>query len=480
MTQSKKISYRKKHVTSKIFNYSSIITLFILALDRVSIAEQVNNNKNLPDYISIERKISQENLKKKKSGIFVTGIPSFSSDPLNGFGIGATGYIFFNGNSDDLLFAYTPYFLRAGLNLKYSTGNSQEVRLKLDAPYVFNSPWRLKIDGVYSSSPNNVYFGLTEQTLNSFTQGNYESYSKSLGTIRSGMNGEASKVADVLRNKFLEREWMINLKGERSLFDGNWRFIMGYELQHLSYKTFENEIIQATDPTTGKIISVPNGKSLLQQDVENKKVFGINGGLLSIIQAGLIYDTRDFESDPSKGIVAELSDEISAPVIGSSYLFNKALFQFKYYHQIAPEIFPKTVLATRIGYGTIMGEQAPFFEFQDQWSPDGSIKALGGSQTLRGYKENRFLGRTVAYANIELRHKVGELNVFGQNFNFGIVPFIDLGTVGDQIFQVNLSQTKASTGIGLRVAWNLSTILTFDFSISPEDKQFFLNFNNSF
>lgn len=480
MLQLKRLSAEKKSVISKVVKSSGFMILSILSLPNISIAEEIKTEENLPDYISRDRKLSEGDLKKKKTGVFVTGIPSFSSDPLNGFGVGANGYIFYNGNRNDLLFAYTPYFLRAGLTLKYSTGNSQEARLKLDAPYVFNSPWRLKLDGVYASSPNNVYFGLTEQTLNPFSQGSYDSYAKSLGTIRQGVNGEAAQVADVLKNKFLEREWMVNLKGERSLFDGNWRFIMGYELQHLSYKTFENEPVQATDPATSQTRSVPNGKSLLQQDAENKKIFGINGGLLSIIQAGLIYDTRDFESDPSKGIVAELSDEVSAPIIGSAYLFNKVLLQFKHYYQIAPEIFPKTVLATRIGYGTIMGDQAPFFEYQDQWSPDGSIKGLGGSQTLRGYKENRFLGRTVAYANIELRHRLGELSVLGQNFNFGVVPFIDLGTVGDQVFQVNLPQTKASTGIGLRVGWNLSTILTFDFAISPEDKQFFLNFNNSF
>jgi hypothetical protein len=29
--------------------------------------------------------------------------------------------------------------------------------------------------------------------------------------------------------------------------------------------------------------------------------------------------------------------------------------------------------SSRLGVGNIFGSNAPFFEFQDQWSPDGSI-----------------------------------------------------------------------------------------------------------
>lgn len=473
---------KRLQVKSKKTVVSVLITLYLTTSVNIVFAEEIkiDEDKKLPDFLSQERKLSEKDLKKKKTGVFFTGLPSFTSDPLNGFGFGATGYIFFNGEKTDKLFPYTPYFLRTGLTLKQSTGNSQEFRLKMDAPYILETPWRFKLDAVYGSSPNNLYFGLTEKTFEPLPQGTYDNYAKTLGTIRKGVQGEANEVADVLKHKFLEREWMINLKGERVLFDGNWRFITGYELQHLSYKTFENEMVEALDTTTGKTRSVPNGKSLVQQDAEKSKLFGVNGGFVSLIQGALIYDTRDFEPDPSKGLVAELGTEFSAPAIGSNFFFNKFLLQVKNYYKVLPEIFPRTVLATRFGYGTIIGDQAPFFEYQDQWSPDGSIKALGGSQTLRGYKENRFLGRTVAYTNIELRHRVGEVDLIGQNLNFTVAPFVDLGTVGDKEFLVNLSQIKASTGVSFRLGWNLSTLLTLDFALSPEDKQVFLNFNNSF
>ena len=86
----------------------------------------------------------------------------------------------------------------------------------------------------------------------------------------------------------------------------------------------------------------------------------------------------------------------------------------------------------------------------------------------------------MAYGTLELRHKLGEVDVWGQNFSLGVAPFVDIGTIGDRIFQVNLAGLKASAGLGLRLGWNLSTIITLDYALSPEDQQLFLNFNNSF
>ena len=137
------------------------------------------------------------------------------------------------------------------------------------------------------------------------------------------------------------------------------------------------------------------------------------------------------------------------------------------------------MLATRLGYGTILGERAPFFEYQDQWSPEGSIRALGGSQTLRGFKANRFLGRTVAFANVELRHRFAELDTLGQNFTFTAGPFLDLGTVGDDVLVV-AAALRASAGAGLRVGWNRSTVITADAAFSREDAQVFVGFNQSY
>ncbi len=434
---------------------------------------------SLPAYVSEQKRMNPTDLAKKREGFHVTGLPFFSSDPLNGVGGGATGYLHYNGTRDDPFFAYTPYRARLGVKGEYTTGNAAAVALKLDVPFLAGTAWRLKADAKYESAPNNLYFGLTEGTLAPFPQGKYATYARSLATARPGGAGEAPVVADNLKHYFLEREWMLNLKAERVLFDGNWRILVGYEIQHLAYGTYENVLVDAVDPATGNEVRVPNGRSLLRQDVEAGRAFGLGGGRVSLVQLSLMYDTRDFEPDPYRGVFLEIANEHSAPYTGSEFTFHKMLFQARHFLPIAPKVLRRTLLATRIGYGTIIGERAPFFEYQDQWSAEGSIRALGGAQTLRGFKANRFLGRTVAFANIEFRHRFADFDFLRQNVTLTAVPFLDLGSVGDEVFVV-APTLRASAGMGLRIGWNRSTVIVTDAAFSREDAQWFINFNQSY
>jgi len=430
-------------------------------------------------YVSDQRRMSERDVTKKRAGFYVTGLPFLSSDPLNGVGGGATGYLHYNGKRDDPFFAYTPYRARIGIKGEGTTGNAATVALKLDVPFIADTAWRLKVDGKYESAPNNLYFGLTEATLAPLLQGRYATYAKGLSTAHAGGPGEPPVVADNLKHLFLEREWMLNVKAERILFDGNWRVLVGYEIQHLTYGTYEGTPVDATDPTTGAKIRVPNGRSLLREDADGGRAFGLAGGRVSVVQFSFMYDTRDFEPDPYRGFFFEFANEHSAPYTGSEFTFHKMLFQARHYLPIAPRVFPRTLLATRLGYGTVIGDRAPFFEYQDQWSADGSIRALGGSQTLRGFKANRFLGRTVGFLNVEFRHRFADFDAIAQNFTLTLAPFLDLGTVGDKVFVV-APTLRAAAGAGLRIGWNRSTVIVADAAFSREDAQFFLNFNQSY
>lgn len=449
------------------------------AVEPAKAAEPAAEAPPLPSYVSRDKRMSDADLAKKREGVFLTGLPFFSSDPLNGIGGGATGYIIFNGKRTDPLFAYTPYAARLAVKGEYTTGNAAGLALKLDVPFVLGSAWRLKVDGKFESSPNNLYFGLTERTLNPLPQGSYDAYARQLETTRPGGAGEAPLVADTLKHRFLEHEWMLNIKAERVLFNGNWRVLAGYEIQSLRYRAFDGTMVDAVDGATGRSVRVPNGRSMLTEDTAQGRAFGLPGGRVSLVQLSLMYDTRDFEPDPSKGVFFEFANEHSSVLTGSEFTFHKMLLQGRGYLQLFPGTFKRTVLAGRAGIGTILGDKAPFFEFQDQWSADGSIRALGGSQTLRGYKANRFLGRSVAFANLELRHRFADFDTLGQNITLTAAPFLDLGSIGDKPFVVK-NTLRASVGGGLRIGWNRSTVIVLDAAFSEEDSQFFLNFNNSY
>lgn len=374
----------------------SIATLFILFSITIVKAQEIDSLSFIKS-----KRMSDDDLAKKREGKFFTGIPDFSSDPVTGFGFGLRTNTYWNGNRDNPLFPYTPYLAKLKANAAYYTSNARELVLSLDVPYYKGTRWRFKIDFKAQQNPANLYFGLTESTLGQLrlpsdentTFSTYREFDGARKTLRPGGVGEADFVTDALSNRFRETEYMLNLKADYALGNGKWRIMGGYEIQHLSYTTFEGMEAEAIDPIIGQNTTAPNGISLLRREFEDGLISGVNGGWVSIIQTALIFDTRDFEPDPTKGYYFEIANEYSSKYIGSQFDFNKLFIQGRAYQKIP--VGKRTVLAGRFGAGNIFGNNAPFFEFQDQWSPEGSINALGGRQSLRGYRANRFLARSM-------------------------------------------------------------------------------------
>ena len=61
-----------------------------------------------------------------------------------------------------------------------------------------------------------------------------------------------------------------------------------------------------------------------------------------------------------------------------------------------------------------------------------------------------------------------------------LVPFIDAGRVFNSIGDTTLEDLKFDGGIGFRLAWNLSTIVSFDFGRSSEGSVFYMLLATSF
>jgi outer membrane protein assembly factor BamA len=137
-------------------------------------------------------------------------------------------------------------------------------------------------------------------------------------------------------------------------------------------------------------------------------------------------------------------------------------------------------LCGSFGLGNTSGA-APFFEYPDEWSSEGDIDGMGGSRTLRGYKQARFAAPVMQYTNFELRCRFLRVNVLKQNLVFSAVPFFDEGGVWNSLSRINhLKNLRYSEGLGLRIVWNANTVLRFDYAISKEDHQFFFQLGHTF
>jgi len=438
--------------------------LWIIAVMLVAGSAVAQDTLTVPFAIANEKRLPEDELAEKREGTFITGVPDLSVDPVNGFGYGIEGSITFNGKRSNPFFAYTPYQSKLDVVLFNTTRNQRECVLVYDHPYIFNSKWRLRAELGYEINPNLLYFGITDRTLS-----NLSMYALTDGfgyhaNANTYANYENALASNPHFNEYTKEEYILNVSGEYALLDSKMRILGGFEYARLNISR------------TGE------GRSRLEEESDAGRIVGFGKSQVTFLQFGMIYDTRDFESDPSNGIYAEFTDEYSNKNLLSDYTMNKMFLQVKVFKRLWPTTFKKFVFAGRSGIGYSFGN-VPFFEYQDEWSSEGSIEGLGGGNTIRGYKQNRFLDRGIYFTNLEMRMRFWETRLFNQGISFSAVPMFDFGSVYNlnnsrQAFALN--RMRHSEGMGLRVAWNLSTILRFDYAVSKEDKQFFFMFEHAF
>jgi len=157
---------------------------------------------------------------------------------------------------------------------------------------------------------------------------------------------------------------------------------------------------------------------------ENEK----NGGLIPSLKAGIVYDTRDIEANPNKGIWSEAILFYVPKILGNkSHSYLKLSVTHRQYITVVKN---KLTFAYRLGYqGTIAGF-VPFYmqpymisSFAKFTTTDG----LGGAKTVRGIFLNRIVGDGIAFSNFEFRWKFLKTVLWKQNIYLALNAFADGG-----------------------------------------------------
>jgi hypothetical protein len=488
-----------------------------IIINQDTIVTDIADTARLPFALADEKRLSEEDIANKKEGWYFTGLPEAGVDPIRGFGIGGNVFVYNNKDKSDPFFFYTPY--RSRYSVSFSAFQSGQISggLGFDAPFVFDSKWRIRFGFLFEQDPNAQYWGIGSSKLRhlSYTDkitgdvvrnARYRNYARNLAIARQGrgitnqttgfteLNNQL--YTDIHYNEYINEEYLITGAAERTFFQGRMRVMFGYELLFVNVTPYDGRKASgAIDAVTGEEITIQQGVTKLTEDYEaalrgnpdsywlRSNITGYQGGRMGLLQTGIMWDTRDLEPDPSSGIFAEYAQEISAPWTGSQFNFSKHLFQFVFYQRVLPEILGRTIISARFGLGGNRGSAIPFTEMLDQWSSkeEGGIHALGGPWSLRGYKESRFISNIVGWSNIELRSRFAQARVFNQHLAFYAVPFFDVGRTWDKIAHLNqLDNLRYSPGVGARIAWNQATILRFDYALSREDAQFFFVFGHTF
>ena len=375
-----------------------------------------------------------------KTGINLGPLPVVAFDADRGFQFGALMNIYDFGNGKNYPNPNSQWYIEASAYVKESKIGSYKFILNYDNKTLIPGVRMSICTGYYKDAALDFY------GFNGY-QSNYD-----MKLIGEHTEFWDDKAGQKLENKF-------DKKGK--LPKGFYRFgrdlvkakvdFTGEILKNFYWEAGYNFSWTKAQDFTPKGYTVYKGFDAAQPDAGTSlfalyKAWGIipedeaNGGLTSSIRVGLMYDSRNVENNPTKGIWAE-AHVIAAPKwLGTTHEHYRYCATFRHY---VPIVQDKLTFAYRLGYQGTIGKNAPWYNlpFYTNMGIKADNDGFGGYRTVRGLMLNRVQGLDTGFYNIEFRYKFIEFKLWKQNIAFALSAFTD----GAHVFRgYNMAFTDAA------------------------------------
>src|SRR5204863_8045502 len=150
------------------------------------------------------------------------------------------------------------------------------------------------------------------------------------------------------------------------------------------------------------------------------------------LRAGLLWDTRDREIGPSRGIWAEALAQRVSKALGATEDFTRWTTTVRGYVPVASRL----TFAQRVVAQGIDGD-APINELATIQSSFKQAEGLGGSSSIRGIPKDRYIGKALWLSNSELRWHAADFSILGRRSFVALSSFVDAGRVWSDRFRVD-------------------------------------------
>ncbi len=170
-------------------------------------------------------------------------------------------------------------------------------------------------------------------------------------------------------------------------------------------------------------------------------------------QLGYEFNSLNSTVYPTKGAKLKTSVAYTRNLDDSQKDFVQLSAEASFYHS-----FGRLTWVSRTGISSNLGNDYEFFQANE----------LGGLENLRGYRRNRFAGKTGVYQNSEVRLRISDFNAYITKGSWGIMAFSDHGRVW--MPEENSDQWHHGYGGGLWFLPFNKMALTATYGISQEKK----------
>jgi len=225
------------------------------------------------------------------------------------------------------------------------------------------------------------------------------------------------------------------------------QFVLGVEYEYFKIESYPGRFISSPhlNAPASTFESTEEAGVTMQYHIDNtEEVLIKTRGTECLIQGGLFYDINN-----------------------TTHNYWNLESEFTFYFTINIP-FP-TIIATRLGGATIIGD----FEFLNA-NYLGGHSSIKENTNLRGFRGNRFSGRSSAYLNTEARIKLFNFQMYLFPGQFGVLAFADHGRVW--VDHETSDKIHHGYGGGLWISPFERLVIKGTYSISEEDKLMGVNF----
>ena len=420
-----------------------------------------------------QKKAKKEKVYNEKGEIIKTGwnfgpLPVLGFDSDLGFQYGACVDIFNFGDGT----RYPRYFYKFNVEVSRYTKGSGVFRFYADMPYLIKDT-KLFFDLTYNYSKKFEFFG-----FNGYEASTFDPYAEFVET-KSGYHFIKRNTLRFVGSMQRPLRFVPNL---------NWVAGLAYynvKTDRINLEGYEDQVTLYENYVDAGIIK------------ENEK----NGGNIAQLRLGLNYDSRDHNSDPSKGIYAEYTLTGSSDFIdGNGY--NSLIQTFMWRHYV-PIYKDKLTFAYRLGVQHRIAGSTPWYMINNINMPFFQkmyTEGLGGVVTMRGVNRNGVLGDGFLLGNAELRWHFLDFQFINQNWQLAFSPFFDAGMIiqpfreqelkeaaieGVELYSGDKEGVHMAAGAGIKIIMNRNMILGVDVgrALDPRDGEkfkVFVGFNYIF
>ena len=418
-----------------------------------------------------EQAVRKEEQKEVKKGWAFGAFPCLTYSNDVGFQYGAFGDVYYYGNGD----TYPDPLHKISFEVSHYTKGRTRAYLAYDSKYLIPK-MRITASATYVNDPLYLFFGfngaaspfyndlLSNKTYFTAgpgekgypTQANLPIYG-AMGIPAGPTDWDKDNVPLGVSYYNMRRDFLRILADFQGEITSHLKWAAGISYWWFRQDLYDGQKFKYTPTATLYNHYVENGL------IEEKEK---NGGHRLELKAGLVWDDRDIEAAPNKGIWAELYLNGSPSITGDGYNYLKLCAHFRHYVRI-PVGFIKAgdpVFAYHLAYqGTIAGN-TPYYMQQNitalilkQMISEG----FGSYNTVRGTNSNRLIADGYAWANAELRIKFWSFKLWGQYFYLATNPFFDFGMI-TQAYRLEKMATLPEMGMVAAAANGSATPYGYD------------------